>query len=649
MFHSCEKFATLIGANLLFAVASAEPSELAIEEDSICLDGSCAVSLLQHSAAVRQKSLSEGELLSSSRLLVNEFPDFGQMIERGFGSIRIPKVYLEDGLPSTFVNPAHTVIYCCMLFYTLWVLWDILKLGRYAKWPREQSTYDKDKDPNGQWTIFGMWMLCFYRLYTGFLAATWLPYVLAMEGEAFWPQNQALFMGIAKLIYGVTVLMNPMFGLVGDMLAEYCEGAARRLWILFGIVFSGLGILICLWAGPRHDFLTYMFGIFLWRLGESLNDVTTEAIVPDLVPVKQFGIASAIKAASFVTGGLLGYIALYFLAAVHYTWCYYAYFACMFITAIPSLMLLNRDLPAKPNEFRVGNTFGENMQQAYVVPMQMKGGFPEISIAIFVMSCGTAPMFFFLLIIRDLVGVHNEVSLSRDFAIGSILFFLGATIATAIDVIWGGRTGPQSRGNIPNSAAMQALAPAERLEYMEKLKEWETEKIKRLRVLVWLSLVFAVSVLILPVVQFFPTLTERFEVFYPLTGLFGLTFGLGYSRFQDATWRVLPQDCDMANAMGYNVMARNFGLGVGNFLFGSLLEAFKVPHPKLLHTTTTTTTYNPNVQILTDAKQVYTPTGYDIMCIGCCICNISAGYLTYRLKNILEREQKEDGIDVASK
>jgi MFS family permease len=144
------------------------------------------------------------------------------------------------------------------------------------------------------------------------------------------------------------------------------------LWILLGIVLSAIGILICLFAGPRHDFFLYMTGIALWRLGESLNDVTTEAIVPDLVPAKQFGIASAIKAASFVAGGLFGYIALYFMADVHYTWCYYAYLGCMFITAIPSLMLLNKDLPCKPNKYREGNTFGENMSQAYITPTYMK-------------------------------------------------------------------------------------------------------------------------------------------------------------------------------------------------------------------------------------------------------------------------------------
>ena len=51
-------------------------------------------------------------------------------------------------------------------------------------------------------------------------------------------------------------------------------------------------------------------------------------------------------------------------------------------------------------------------------------------------------MFFFLLIIRDLVGVHNEVSLSRDFAIGSILFFLGQLRSPMLGVA--PRKGPEN-------------------------------------------------------------------------------------------------------------------------------------------------------------------------------------------------------------
>merc|ERR1719253_551892 len=138
----------------------------------------------------------------------------------------------------------------------------------------------------------------------------------------------------------------------------------------------------------------------------------------------------------------------------------------------------------------------------------------------------------------------------------------------------------------------------------------------------------------LPFVQFAPTVSQRFEWFYPLVVIFGGTFGLGYSRFQDATWRLLPTNCDMANAMGFNVMARNFGLGVGNFFFGALLEEFKVttlPTEKLTSTLTTTTTKGIIGQVLTKASQVYTKLGYDVMCVGCMTCNLIAAGITYNI------------------
>lgn len=597
--------------------------ELPTSED----EADCAVSLLQRSAVVLQRSsLQQKDNLTEAVAVSFQRADelsFAELLLRAW----IP-LSLIDGLPARFVNVAMVVTWAFCAFYTVCVIWDVSKLFRFSR--REKEEKPESKDEEAQWSSLGIWMLCFYRLYTGFLAATWLPYVLAMEGEFFWPNNQSLFMGIAKLIYGVTVLMNPMFGLVGDMLAEVCQGAARRLWILLGIVLSAFGIMICLWAGPRHDFLSYMGGITVWRLGESLNDVTTEAIVPELVPTKQFALASSIKAASFLMGGLLGYCLLFFMADVHYTWCYFAYLGSMFICAIPSLILLTNDKPSPVNKFRKGRSFMTNMSQAYITPSTFEGGFPLVSLAIFVMSCGTAPMFFFLLIIRDLVGIHNEVRLQQDFAIGSVLFFLAAAAATIVDVTYGDRIGPSSRSQHSDASSLAELSPRSRAEAVATAKAWEKEKIRRIKVLFWLSLVYAVSLLTLPCVQFVRE-SSRLAWFYPLVVVFGATFGLGYSRFQDATWRLLPQNCDMANAMGFNVMSRNFGLGVGNFFFGALLEEFKVVKDAKSIVSVTSTTTQQVANYLTSARQVYTYAGYDVMCIGCWGFNIIASLMTYRI------------------
>lgn len=606
---------------------------LDVGDNGVCEgDRGCAMNLLQRSATIHlahEQAEKGTKTLQHAESSLEGFLRFVQ-------SMPPAPALLKAGLPAQFVNVAMIIVWACVSFYTLCIIWDVSKLWRLSR--RQVSKAEACRDEDEQWSSTGIWMLCFYRLYTGFLAATWLPYVLAMEGEAFWPDNQSLFMGIAKLIYGVTVLMNPMFGLIGDMLAEVCQGAARRLWILLGITLSAFGIMICLWAGPKHYFCYYMLGITIWRTGESLNDVTTEAIVPELVPTSQFALASSIKAASFLMGGLLGYCLLFYMANVHYTWCYFAYLFAMFSCAIPSLLLLENDKPAPVNLHRSSKSFSANMSAAYITPCSFEGGFPQISLAIFVMSCGTAPMFFFLLIIRDLLGVHNEVALQQDFAIGSVLFFLAAAAATIVDVTYGDRIGPVSRGNYLDAAALSELSPRTRAESVTKAKTWEAEKRHRLKVLVIISIVYAVSVMLLPGVQLLKTIAGRFAWFYPLVVIFGGTFGLGYSRFQDATWRLLPYNCDMANAMGFNVMARNFGLGIGNFFFGALLEEFKVSNvstaTQTLSTTITTTSFR-GVQVLTSAHQVYTRAGYDIMCFGCMCFNLLAGFIAYRIISLV--------------
>ncbi|CAE7704817.1 unnamed protein product, partial [Symbiodinium sp. CCMP2456] len=55
---------------------------------------------------------------------------------------------------------------------------------------------------SASWSVCGVACLMAYRLYTGFNTATWLPYLLAREGEDLWYEDQAAFMGLAKLIYG---------------------------------------------------------------------------------------------------------------------------------------------------------------------------------------------------------------------------------------------------------------------------------------------------------------------------------------------------------------------------------------------------------------------------------------------------------------
>jgi len=226
-----------------------------------------------------------------------------------------------------------------------------------------------------------------------------------------------------------------------------------------------------------------------------------------------------------------------------------------------------------------------------------------MTLAIFVMSCGTAPMFFFLLILRDFVEVPKQ-KLVKDFAMGSMIFFLLAAFAAALDFTCGSRSAPGLMG----MSAREPTSPRSHLDL-------EKEKLRRLNILVFISVLFAMTMVGLSLTICFQTPESRTAFFFPMLGIFGFTFGLGFSRFQDATWRLLPNDCDMANSMGFNVMARNFGLGLGNFFFGAMLELFKRQgfRERVSHET------------------LYEKQAYSFMFYGCMALQLGAGFIAYRI------------------
>jgi len=459
---------------------------------------------------------------------------------------------------------------------------------------------DSQSEDNGtaarppNWSILAIASLTSYRFYTGFLSATWLPYLLAMEGQDLWREKQSLFMGVAKLIYGATILLNPIFGLVGDQAVSISHGVGRRLFVRIGVTVAAIGIYICVLAAEQHTFLSFLSGILVWRLGEAINDVTTEALVPEMVPQSQFGIASSIKACGFLLGGLFGYTMLIILADLDYSWLYFAYPIGMFLCAIPSLMMLDKDVPVGMGmKKQTKDTFSSSLLQAYIAPTRYKGGFPRACLAVFIFSLGTAPMFFLLLVIRDLVGVSDPVELQRTFSVTSIIFFLSAAVSC---VLTGMRVKPPSELSDATSQAQTNL----------------DSLLSRGTTLVVSMVVFAVIVLLIPGLSIFQLQTSRNRAFYFLAALFGAAFGAAFSLFQDMTWQLLPPEANVANAMGFNVMSRLLGIGLGNFAAGLILDF----------------SYT-QLGAATQPGMVYRPAGYAIMCLCCFVANLASSAIAY--------------------
>eukprot|EP00929_Paragymnodinium_shiwhaense_P002759 TRINITY_DN103043_c0_g1_i1.p1 TRINITY_DN103043_c0_g1~~TRINITY_DN103043_c0_g1_i1.p1 ORF type:complete len:723 (-),score=152.40 TRINITY_DN103043_c0_g1_i1:24-2192(-) len=477
--------------------------------------------------------------------------------------------------------------------------------------------------PPPHWPVVALVGLTAYRFYTGFLSATWLPYLLAMEGEDLWRENQSLFMGVAKLIYGTTILVNPILGRLGDRAVAYSHGLGRRLFMRVGITTAAGGIFICLAAGRQHCFWPFLIGIMLWRLGEAINDVTTEAIIPELVPVTQWRLAGSIKAASFLLGGLFGYALLIVLVDLHYSWLYYAYVVGMVACAVPALILLSKNDEPGTMRGNAGETWIESVKQAYWGPTQYEGGFPKFCFGTFIFSLGTSPMFFLLLMERDLIGVRQPVALQRDFSKTSIIFFLAAAVTS----IHSGLGAPEKKYSASGVADRAGDAAAREL----KVRRWHL-----LRVCV---VTFGAIVLALPAIVFCGPTPERRKVFFGVAVVFGGCFGYGYSLLQECTWYVLPaagadeqqQRTGQANAMGFNTMCRLLGIGVGNFLAGLVLDCYYTGagFPK----------YRPggangaipgyaetfyNWMSEHEHTQVYRTQGYIVMCVGCAVCNLLA-------------------------
>jgi len=396
--------------------------------------------------------------------------------------------------------------------------------------------------------------LTFYRFYTGFMSATWLPYLLAMEGAELWRENQAMFMGLVKLLYGLSILLNPLFGLLGDRAASVSYAAGRRLFVRMGIILAGLGIYCCHFAAPRGLFKTFFLGIITWRLGEGLNDVTTEAICPEMLPPEQFEISSAIRASMFLLGGLSGYVMVALLAHVHYSWLYHGYLIMMLLCGLPALLLIDGDAPAAPVSARRQGSFLASAVEAYVRPSRFQGGFPRACLCIFLFSCGTAPMFFILLMIRDLVGIEEPLQLQRHFSLVSIVFFLSAAIAAALNAL---------------------AAPPKPKRVVDRQTEVRAQSFHMTATSV---VAFGVVCIMIPFLRIFHDVPTRTRVFYVVASFMGATFGSVFSRFQDCNWQLLPPGVETANAMGYSTMWKLLGAGLGNFGAGLVLDLFQYDH-----------------------------------------------------------------------
>jgi len=219
----------------------------------------------------------------------------------------------------------------------------------------------------------------------------------------------------------------------------------------------------------------------------------------------------------------------------------------MLLSSVPPLFLLDKDKPLNWSEEKKTPSDGHflaSLLQAYTNPMKIPGGFPLACLSVFVFSLGTAPMFFLLLMVRDLLGVSDLVAMQEVFSTSSIVFFVSAALAAVISgKVTGGR----------ENSGFEILT-------------------FRARMLISAMSVFGLVIFIIPALALLHDRGLQRASFFFITAVFGASFGMAFTMFQELTWQLLPDGIEVANAMGFNVMCRLLGVGLGNFVSGLVLD-----------------------------------------------------------------------------
>jgi len=445
-------------------------------------------------------------------------------------------------------------------------------------------------------------LLTSYRFYTGFLGATWVPFLIAREGSSIIQGASVLstasFMGIAKLIYGFSILLNPFWGLLSDKLAATAPWGGRSVFLLAGVSLAGIGIYGAKVASESHDIAWYLGATTLWMLGEAMADITSETVAPELLPPSQYNLASSVRSMHHLVGALTGYIALIVAAAggLHWRWLYVAYLGLMFLIAVPTVVcmrsLQDRNWTPRAGRSHTGPILA-SLFEAYVAPTRYAGGFPRACMCMGVFCLGTGPLFFTLLMLHDLVGLDDDKTQQLHFSCVSITFLLGACITA----IWSGL--PDEEEPVQQSSRRRGRQSSNDAGTTSALSESSDEgdaanhagggdagagplplgqlglSSSRWALMFWSIISFGVVCCVMPTVSLLRTAHMRLMSFYIVAFFLGLAFGSTYSRFQACTWSLLPPHVDIANAMGFAAVAKLTGVGLGNFIAGFVLDGFR--------------------------------------------------------------------------
>jgi len=293
----------------------------------------------------------------------------------------------------------------------------------------------------------------------------------------------------------------------------------------------------------------FFLSLTLWMLGEAACDSTSEALVPDLVSKEDYSRAGGYKSALFSLGGMFGYVLIIicgFALRLPFYWIYLAFLFCMLITA-PFVFAYTAPTESEVSLLEKAGSEDPPLLQtlwySYIYPVQGpdSSNFRTAILASSFYCAGASSILFILLVCRDIIKPGTSAGVQLHFACASLTFCFFAII-----------------GSIFASYA--------------------TDSTMRLRWGKVVGTLYGVTELLIPACGH---LFNPMIPFYVISAVKGILYGNILSMFFSLQWDCLPATVKepdetghdhVAVAMGIASLGRSLGAGLGNAIFGLVLQ-----------------------------------------------------------------------------
>lgn len=332
--------------------------------------------------------------------------------------------------------------------------------------------------------------------------------------------NSFLLGIIAAVGIGIGVLISLFSGTISDKF-NFLWGK-RGPYIIFGSLFASLSIIFDLLI--QNFFIGSLIGYILIQTGTNISSGAYQPLFRDLIKQEQRGFATGINGVFTLLGNALGLgLTGYLISINHYQLSFVIMAVILFVTAVITTLTIKNDdvhhIFVKHGTRRRG--------QKILSSVNVDKKFATLVLASFVFFLGISGLSFFELY------YFEDVLLSKNAAylvtISGIFVLLFSALGTA-------------------------------------LFGYISDKIGRLKILVFASFISAIAMFMIPA---FPTF-DNFLVF-------GTFAGLGYGIFFSVS-KALASDMSPIESSGRYMAIYNIAVGgsaaVSPFIFGSILKFF---------------------------------------------------------------------------